>query len=105
MLELSNIDKPGKLKLETRRLEMSRKEKRQKVQDSMQERSLFDKLPDEMVLTILSYNAMEDIESTRGWQSRNVKHCTETRTKIEAAKNNNLDNLKWNRGAHWRYII
>ena len=56
---------------------------------------LFDKLPDEMVLTILSYGDMEDIQSTRGQQSKNVKHCTETRSKLEAARNNNLDNLKW----------
>ena len=77
-------------------LEMeSGKDKRQKVQDVMSIRSLFDKLPDEMVLTILSYGEMEDIQSTRGWQSKNVQHCTETRTKIEAAKKNNLDNLKW----------
>ena len=77
-------------------LEMkSGKENKQKVQSIIQRRSLFDKLPDEMVLTILSYNDMEDIESTRGWQSKKVQHCTETRTKIEAAKKNNLDNLKW----------
>ena len=73
-------------------------QKRQKVQNVMPIRSLFDKLPVEMVLTILSYNDMEDIQSTRGWQSKKVQHCTETRTKIEAAKNKNLDNLKWIHG-------
>ena len=77
-------------------LEMkSGKENKQKVQSIIQRRSLFDKLPDEMVLTILSYNDMEDIESTRGWQSKKVQHYTETRSKMEAAKKDNLDNLKW----------
>ena len=61
-------------------------------------RSLFDKLPDEMVLTILSYGEMEDIESTRDWQSKNVQQCTETTLKIKAAKDDNLDNLKWIHG-------
>ena len=37
------------------------KKKRQKVQENMAIRSLFDNLPDEMVLTILSYGEMEDI--------------------------------------------
>ena len=47
------------------------------------------------VLIILSYGTMNDIENTRDWQSENVKHCTETRTKMEAAEKNNLDNMKW----------
>ena len=38
---------------------------------------------------------MEDIQSTRGWQSKNVQHCTETKTKLKAGEDDNLDNLKW----------
>ena len=71
------------------------KKKRQKVQENMAIRSLFDNLPDEMVLTILSYGEMVDIQNTRGWQSKNVQHCTETIWTWVAAENNNLDNLKW----------
>ena len=71
------------------------KEKRQKVQNIMSRRSLFEKLPDEMVLTILSYGDMKDIQMTHGLQSKNVQHCTETTSSVEAAKYDNLDNLKW----------
>ena len=72
-------------------MEMSKK---QKVESTTM-RSLFSKLPDEMVLTILSYGTMEDITSTRVWQSKKVQHFTETITNYEASENNNLDNLKW----------
>ena len=37
----------------------------------------------------------EDIQSTRGWQSKKAQHCTETIKKLKAAEDNNLDNLKW----------
>ena len=70
--------------------------KKQKVQSSSTTRqSLFGKLPDEMVLTILAYGEMEDIESTRVWQSKKVQHCTHSRSNFEASYNNNFDNLKW----------
>ena len=56
---------------------------------------LFKGCPDEIVLIILSYGTMNDIRSTRIWQTENVKLCTETRTKEEAAEKNNLDIMKW----------
>ena len=59
------------------------------------QKSLFGKLPDEMVLTILSYGEMEDIHNTRVWQSRKVQYYTKTRYNWKAAANNNIDNLKW----------
>ena len=68
--------------------------KRQKV-ESMSRQSLFRDLPDEMVLNILSYGKMEDIQNTRVWQSKKVQRCTETISNIKASCNNNLDNLKW----------
>ena len=68
--------------------------KKQKVQ-SVLRRSLFNKLPEEMVLTILSYGTMEDIQSTRVWQSKKVQHWTETITNYEASVKKNFDNLKW----------
>ena len=55
----------------------------------------FNKCPDELVLMILSYGTMEDIESTRTWQTEKVQKWTETRSMEEAAKNNNLYNMKW----------
>ena len=61
----------------------SRMTKKQKVEITIS--SLFGELPDEMVLTILSYGEMNDIQNTRIWQSKKVK----------ASENNNLDNLKW----------
>ena len=57
--------------------------------------SVFDNLPDEMVLTILSYSAMEDIQSTRVWQSKTVQNCTTTRVTWEASQEDNLDTMKW----------
>ena len=87
---------PAEKKIKSKALKIeSGKEKRRRVQNIMPIRSLFDKLPDEMVLTILSYGEMVDIQNTRGWQSKNVQHCTETKTRLEAAKDYNLDNLKW----------
>ena len=71
-------------------------EKKQKVQHVMkQELLLFGKLPDEMVVNILSYGTIEDIQNTRVNQTEKVKECTKTRSKLEAAEKNNLDNLKW----------
>ena len=69
--------------------------KRRKVQCHTKRSSLFDFFPDEMVLTILSYGTMEDIRSTRVWQSIKVQQYTETKNVLEATKNNNFDNLKW----------
>ena len=69
--------------------------KRQKVQSSISRQSLFGKLPDEMVLTVLSYGEIKDIKRTRVWQSKKVQHCTETRSNFKASENNNLENLKW----------
>ena len=57
--------------------------------------SLFGRLPDEMVVTILFYGEMEDIQSTRVWQSKLVKRCTKTRSNWKDSINNHLDNLKW----------
>ena len=71
------------------------KTKKQKIESCISRQSLFGKLPDEMVLTILSYGEMVDIQSTRIWQSKEVQHCTKTISNFEASKNNNLDNLKW----------
>ena len=48
-----------------------------------------------MVLSILSYGTIEDIQNTRIWQTEKVKECTTTRSKLEAAKNDNLDTMKW----------
>ena len=56
---------------------------------------LFESFPDEIVLIILSYGTMDDIQSTRGWQSNDVQHYTETTSKLKAAENDNLDNIKW----------
>ena len=56
---------------------------------------LFGVLPDEMVLSILSYGTIKDIENTRVWQTEKVKECTTTTTMIKAAKNDNLDTMKW----------
>ena len=71
----------------------SRMTKKQKVEITIS--SLFGELPDEMVLTILSYGEMDDIQSSRVWQSKKVQHWTDTRSNWEASVNNNLDNLKW----------
>ena len=57
--------------------------------------SLFGKLCDEVVLNILSYCDLDDIQSTRIWQSKKVHHFTETTCKEKAAEKNNLDNMKW----------
>ena len=43
---------------------------------------LFEGFPDEIVLVILSYGTMKDIQSTRVWQSKDVKHRTGTRLKV-----------------------
>ena len=56
---------------------------------------MFKGFPDEIVLIILSYGTMKDIGNTRNWQTKNVMHCTETRTKEKAAENDNMDNMKW----------
>ena len=69
--------------------------KRQKVKVQPKRRSLFNGCPDEIVLIILSFGDMEDIQSTRIWQTANVQHCTVVTAKGKAAKNDNLDNLKW----------
>ena len=65
------------------------------LQRCMSRQSLFGQLPDDMVLTILSYGEMEDIQNTRIWQSKKVQHWTETRSNFEASKLNNFENLKW----------
>ena len=65
--------------------------------------SLFNGYPDEIVLIILAFGDIKDIQSTRGWQTINVQHCTEIRSKTQAAKNDNLDNLKWTYNYGWRY--
>ena len=73
---------------------MERKQKKRKVQRPPR-RSLFGNCPDEMVLTILSYCEIKDIQSTRVWQSKIVRHWTDTTSKLKAARNDNLDNIKW----------
>ena len=57
--------------------------------------SLFDGCPDEIVLIILSFGTIKDIQSTRVWQTVFVQHYTVTRSKTKAIENANLDNLKW----------
>ena len=57
--------------------------------------SLFNGCPDEIVLIILSFGTMQDIQSTRVWQTAIVQHYTVTRSKTKAIENDNLDNLKW----------
>ena len=69
--------------------------KKQKVDHGMKRSLLFGECPDEVVLIILSFCPEEDIENTRIWQTGIVRHSTETRIKLKAAKNDNLDNLKW----------
>ena len=71
------------------------KEKKQKVQHDMKRSLLFKECPDEVVLIILSFCPINDIQSTRIWQTDIVRHSTETTIKLKAAENNNLDNLKW----------
>ena len=67
---------------------MERVGKKQKVQHDMKQFSfLFGNLPEEMVLSILSYGTIKDIQNTRLWQTEKVKECTTTTTMIEAAKN------------------
>ena len=51
-----------------------------------------------MVLTVLSYGEMEDIQNTRVWQSKKVQHCTETRSNWKASGNNNMVHLRWIHG-------
>ena len=78
--------------IESKALEMNiiKRNKRQKVQNNRLRQLLFGRLPDEMVLTILSYGEMEDIQSTRIWQSKKVQHCTETRSNWKASIMNPL---------------
>ena len=59
--------------------------KKQKVEITILRQSLFGKLTDEMVLIILYYGVMEDIQNTRVWQSKKVQHCTETRSNSVAS--------------------
>ena len=73
--------------------ENGEKEKNEKVK-YYTKRSLFEGCSDEAVLIILSYGTMEDIGSTCGWQTKTVKHYTETISKWKAAENINLDNSK-----------
>ena len=56
---------------------------------------MFGECPDELVLIILSFCHMEDIENTRVWQTEFARHSTVTKIKLEAAKNDSLDNLRW----------
>ena len=65
------------MKKESRACEMNIKMS-QKVERNIAGQSFFGKLPDEMVLTILSYGEMEDIKNTRLWQSKKVQYWTET---------------------------
>ena len=57
--------------------------------------SLFDIIPDELMLIILSYGTMEEIQNTRVYQSTKIQQHTETMSSWAACQNNNLDNLKW----------
>ena len=52
-------------------------------------------IPDELVLIILSFCHLDDIKNARASQTEFVRRSTETTTKMEAARNNNFDNLKW----------
>ena len=70
-----------------------RKEKKQKIVHGMKRSLLFGECPDEVVLIILSFCPIKDIENTRVWQMEIVRHSTVTRIKLKAAENNN--NLKW----------
>ena len=72
-----------------------RKEKKQKIVHGMKRSLLFGECPDEVVLIILSFCPIKDIENTRVWQMEIVRHSTVTRIKLKAAENNNFDNLKW----------
>ena len=45
--------------------------------------------------SILPYGEVEDMQSTRLWQSRKVQHWTKTRSNWKASIMNNLDSLKW----------
>ena len=71
--------------------------KKQKVRRSISRHVslLFGNLPDEMVLTILAYGEIKDIQSTRVWQSKKVQQYTQTRSHWEASVQNNFDNMKW----------
>ena len=57
--------------------------------------TLFRQLPDEMALNILSFCSTEDSKNTRVWQTEIVQRCTTTTCKLEAAKTNNFDAMKW----------
>ena len=72
------------------------KKRKKKVDHGTKPRSLlFGECPDEIVLIILSFCPIEDIQNTRIYQTDIVRHITVTNIKLKAAKNGNLDNLKW----------
>ena len=71
------------------------KKKRIKVQTILKQKTLFRKLPDEMALNILSFCSTEDSKNTRVWQTKIVQRCTATTCKLNAARINNLDAMKW----------
>ena len=55
----------------------------------------FNVFPDEIVLIILSYGTLPDINSTRIWQTKIVQHCTGTNIMKDAIEKGNLNNVKW----------
>ena len=69
--------------------------KKQKVQCELKRSLLFGECPDEIVLIILFFCSIQDIRSTRVYQTEVVRHSTVTRIKVRAAENDNLDNLQW----------
>ena len=77
-------------------LEIIIKKKKDKKEQSISRHvSLFGNCPDEIVLIILSYGTLSDLQSTRIWQSKKVQHCTESILKVKAAEKNNFDNIRW----------
>ena len=63
-----------------------------------EERSTMSRLnnvPDEMMLNILQFNTIVEIENTREFQSEFVKKCTTFVDMKDAIRTNNLSNMKW----------
>lgn len=52
-------------------------------------------LPDDVFLILLEYCGKEDIEATREFQSKWVRHCTQNVLMSDAIHENNFDNIKW----------
>ena len=92
-IESTNMEEGQKRKVEQdEELTIENKKKNQSVSKP---KTLFGKLPDEMAMHILSFCSTEDSRNTRAWQTEIVKRCTETTCKLKAARNNNLDAIKW----------